>query len=60
MFSTYFTEAVIGLEKTSYTVSKSVGVMEVCAIVYSPSFACPISHPFEVTFSTADGTAANV
>ena len=60
MCGAYFTEAVVGLEITSYTVSENVGVVEVCTIVYSPSLPCPISHPFEVTFSTVDGTAGNV
>ena len=56
----FCTEAVFGLERTSYTVSENVGVVEVCSIVYSPSLPCPISHPFEVMFSTDDGTAGNV
>ena len=56
----YFTEAVVGLERTSYTVFESVGVVEVCTIVYSPNLRCPIDHPFNVSFSTDDGTAGNV
>ena len=55
-----FTEAVVGLEMTSYTVLENVGVVEVCTIVYSPSLPCPINHPFNVRFSTDDGTAGNV
>ena len=50
----------MGLETTLYTVLENVGVVEVCTIVYSPSVFCPISYPFEVTFSTDDGTAGNV
>ena len=56
----YFTVAVVGLEMTSYTVLESVGVVEVCTIVYSPSLLCPIDYPFNVSFSTGDGTAGNV
>ena len=55
-----FTEAVVGLERTSYTVLESVGVVEVCTIVYSPSLPCSIDHHFNVRFSTDDDTAGNV
>ena len=55
-----FTEAVVGLENTSYTVLESVGVVEVCTIVYSPNLPCPIDHPFNVSFSTDDRTAGDV
>ena len=57
---TYFTVAVVGLERTSYTASENVSMVEVCTIVYSPSLPCPIDHPFNVRFSTDDGTAGNV
>ena len=50
----------MGLERTYYTVSVNVSMVEVCTIVYSHSFPCPIDHPFNVRFSTADGTAGNV
>ena len=51
----------MGLERTFYTVSESVGVVEVCTIVVrSPSLPCPIDHPFNVRFSTDDGTTGNV
>ena len=59
LVDTLHAEAVVGLEKIAYTVSENVGVVEVCTIVYSPSLSCPISHPFEVRFSTDDGTAGN-
>ena len=49
----------MGLERTSYTVFENVSVVEVCTIVYSPSIPCPIGHPFNVRFLTADGTAGN-
>ena len=51
--------AVVGLETTSYQVTEDVGVVEVCAIVYSPNanLACPISFPFNVSLSTGDDSA---
>jgi hypothetical protein len=51
--------AVVGLERTFYQVSEDVGVVEVCAIVYSPSGICPIAIPFDVALSTLDGTSLN-
>ena len=48
----------MGLERT-YHVSEGVGVVEVCAIVYSPSGNCPITIPFDVALSTQDGTGPN-
>ena len=60
-YEAYFTEAVVGLERTSYTVSETiVSMVEVCAIVYSPDLPCPIDHPFNVRFSTVDDTAGNM
>ena len=50
----------MGLERTSYTVLENFGVLEVCTIVYSPMFRCPISHPFEVTLSTDGGKATDI
>ena len=50
----------MGLEWTSYTVSVNVSMVEVCTIVYSPFLTCPIDHPFNVRFSTDDGTTGNV
>ena len=47
----------MGLEKTFYQVSEDVGVVEVCAIVYSPTIFCPISFPFNVSLSTGDDSA---
>ena len=47
----------MGLEKTFYQVSEDVGVVEVCAIVYSPTIVCPIEFPFDVSLSTRDGSA---
>ena len=58
--------AVVGLERTLYQVLENVGVVEVCAILYSPnsSIPCPIKFGFDVSlstssdrFSTSDGSA---
>ena len=51
--------AVVGLDKTLYQVSGDVGMVEVCAIVYSPMSDCPIEFPFDVrltnlTFGESD------
>ena len=50
----------VGLDKTFYSVSEDVGVVEVCANVYSPIIDCPIAFPFDVRLSTSDGSAGNV
>ena len=49
--------AVVGLERTFYQVSEDVGVVEVCAIVYSPTIDCPIAFPLDVCLSTENGSA---
>ena len=53
MFSYDIVVAVVGLEKTFYQVTEDVGVVEVCAIVYSPNITCPIEFPFNVHLSTS-------
>ena len=50
----------VGLEKILYRVMEDVGVVEVCAIVYSPNIDCPIAFPFDVNISTSDNTAGNI
>ena len=47
----------MGLEVTFTQVFEDVGVVEVCAIVYSPTIVCPIAFPFYVNLSTRDGSA---
>ena len=47
----------VGLERTFYSVSEGVGVVELCAVVYEPNITCPIEFPFNISLSTADGTA---
>ena len=46
--------AVVGLERTFHQVSEEVGVMEVCATVYSPNniIPCPINFAFDLSLST--------
>ena len=47
----------MGLEKTFYSVTEDVGVVEVCAIVYSPNIVCPIVFPFGIRLLTGDASA---
>ena len=52
--------AVVGLERTRYMVTETIGLVEVCAIVHEPTEQmelCPISFPFDVVISTTDDTA---
>ena len=49
--------AVVGLERTLHQVSEDVGVVEVCAIVYSPEVDCPIEFLFEVNLIIINGSA---
>ena len=57
---TLSSEAVVGLENTFYEVSEGVGLVEVCAIVNSPSIDCPIPFPFNVKISVINNTAGIV
>ena len=57
IYYTFTSEAVVGLERTIYSASEHAGVVEVCAIVYSPTIDCPIAFPFSVSLSTTDGSA---
>ena len=52
--------AVVGLEQTFFSVSEDVGYVKLCAVVTFPDIVCPIEFPFDVGFSTADGTAGTV
>ena len=47
----------VGLERTFYQVSEDVGVVEVCAIVYSPEGDCPIEFLFTVRLTTTNDSA---
>ena len=57
IFHTFTSEAVVGLEKTFYSITEDVGVIEACVIVYSPTIDCPIEFPFDVRLLTRDGSA---
>ena len=59
-YQSLFPAAVVGLERRLYIVSEDVGLVEVCAIVYSPTIDCPIAFPFDVGLSTSDNTAGNI
>ena len=50
----------MGLERTFNTVTEGVGVWELCVVVYEPDIVCPIEFPFNVSLSTADGTASMI
>ena len=48
----------VGLETTLYSVPESVGVVEICAIVYEPiNEECPIDFPFDVELFTENMSA---
>ena len=47
----------VGLERTFYKVSEGMDVVEMCAIVYSPTIDCPIAFPFNVSLSTREDSA---
>ena len=49
--------ATVGLVQTFFHVMEGVGYIELCAIVSFPEITCPIEFPFDVSLSTADGTA---
>ena len=54
------TVAVVGLSQTLYTVAEEDLQVEVCVVVTTPDFpdeGCPIASPFNLDFSTVDGTA---
>ena len=51
--------AVVGLDTASYITVENSGMIEVCARVLDPEVDCPVSFPFDITFSTADGSAGN-
>ena len=51
------TDAAVGLERTSYTVSGPVVTVQICALVYSPLMSCPIEFPFTLGLSAANGNS---
>ena len=54
------TDSVVRLDKSMYQGTESVGTIEVCARVESPSVSCPIGMPFSVHISTIDDTAGTI
>ena len=52
-----FAGATVGLEQTFFHVMEGVGYVELCANLAFPVITCPIEFPFDVSLSTADGTA---
>ena len=42
-----------------HTVGENFGLVELCVNVLSPNIDCPMIFPFQVVFSTRDGTAGN-
>ena len=47
--------AVVGFEETSYEVQRSEGVVQVCAIVFTPeNVSCPITFDFSLLISIDD------
>ena len=50
----------MGLERTIYSVSESVGAVDVCTTLFqlaSSSVDCPIAFPFTINFFTTDDSA---
>ena len=47
----------MGLESTAYSVLEEVGMVKVCAIIYSPVIDCPTTFPFDVSLTTTNGSA---
>ena len=52
----YIAEVNVGLEKTLFPVIESVGTVEVCVVLYCPTY-CSIAFKFAVNLSTIAGTA---
>ena len=48
---------VVGLGEMFYNVLEDVGMVEVCAIVYSPVVDCPVEFAFDVRLTTGDNSA---
>lgn len=57
MMSSFSIDAHIGLESSQITAPETVGEVQICAIVFTPSIACPIQFPFNISLVTENGTA---
>ena len=51
------TVAVVGLQRTFYSVDEDDGSVEVCLSVTRPSIGCPVTYPFDVLLITVADTA---
>ena len=49
--------AVVGLQRTFYSVDEDDGMVEVCLSVIRPSIGCPVTYPFDVLLITVADTA---
>ena len=49
--------AIVGFQRTIYSVNEGDGAVEICAVVVEPDIDCPIQFDFDVIFETSDGTA---
>ena len=52
--------AVVGLEKTFYTVTEEDLMIEVCVVVKNPDYEgeeCPVASSFDIIISTVDDSA---
>ena len=56
----FFPESVVSLQYSIYQATESVGMVEVCVHVESPTVSCPITTSFSVQISTTDNTAGLV
>ena len=57
MCSFNFAGAVVGLDKTLYSVGEDVELVEVCVVVHTPTISCPIQFPFNVSLNVFTGNA---
>ena len=49
--------ATVGLEQTFFRVGENESYVELCANVLFPEITCPVEFSFNLSLSTADGTA---
>ena len=52
--------AVVGLEKTFYTVTQEDEMIDVCVVVKNPNYEgeeCPVASSFDIVISTVDDSA---
>ena len=57
-----YTEAVVNMARTTYTVREDVGMFEICMTVSSTTgryTSCPVAFDFSVVLLTLDDSAGN-